>query len=126
VLVVEDEDGVRQLTQAALERGGYRVISVASGAEALQVAGTFDGAIDLLLTDVVMPGMKGPELAGRIRAARPSVRVLLMSGYAADVVTADDLANATLLPKPFSPAQLLRAVRGILDVPLSPDRLPKG
>jgi DNA-binding response OmpR family regulator len=64
--------------------------------------------------------------SARTGGSRETVRVLLMSGYAADVVTADDLANATLLPKPFSPAQLLRAVRGILDVPLSPDWLPKG
>jgi len=73
-----------------------------------------------------MPGMKGPELAVRMRAARPSIGVLLMSGYAADVVTAKDLANATLLSKPFTPAQLTRAVRKILDAPLSPDRLPRG
>ena len=64
-----------------------------------------------------MPGMKGPELAARLRALRPGLRVLLMSGYAADVVTAGDLKDATLLSKPFSPAALARAVRDALDVP---------
>ncbi len=126
VLVVEDEAGVGLLTQIALERGGYHVIRASSGAEALRVAAAFEGTIHLLLTDVVMPGMKGPELADRIRAVRPSVRVLLMSGYAADVVTEKDLVNAVLLSKPFSPAQLIREVRGVLDAPLSPDRLPRG
>ncbi|MDP2054853.1 MAG: response regulator, partial [Acidobacteriota bacterium] len=126
VLLAEDEDGVRRLAVETLERGGYRVISAASGAEALQAAIAFDGTIDVLLSDVVMPGMKGPELAARVRALRPSVRVLLMSGYAADVVTSQDLEHATLLSKPFSPAQLVRALRGVLDSPLSPNPLPKG
>jgi two-component SAPR family response regulator len=70
--------------------------------------------------------MKGPELATRMRAARPAIRVLLMSGYAADVVTKDDLTEATLLAKPFSPTALTRAVRKILDEPLSPKPHPKG
>ena len=66
-----------------------------------------------------MPGMKGPELANRLRMMRPGVRVLLISGYAADVVTPEDLKEATLLSKPFSPAALTGAVRAILEVPLS-------
>jgi len=74
----------------------------------------------------MMPGLKGPELATRMRAARPSIRVLLMSGYAADVVTTDDLAQATLLSKPFSPAALVKAVRKVLDEPLSPKPVPRG
>ena len=126
VLVVEDEEAVRQLAVESLKRGGYLVIQAGSGDEALRVADAFEGPIHLLLTDVVMPGMKGPELATRMRAARPSIRVLLMSGYAADVVTPGDLAQATLLPKPFSPGTLTRAVRNILDQPLSPKPHPKG
>jgi signal transduction histidine kinase/CheY-like chemotaxis protein len=126
VLVVEDEEAVRQFAREALERGGYRVISAASGAEALQVADAFEGTIHVLLTDVVMPGMKGPELATRLRAARPSIRVMLMSGYAADVVTGEDLKNATMLAKPFSPADLVQTVRDILDGPLSPKPHPRG
>jgi signal transduction histidine kinase/ActR/RegA family two-component response regulator len=115
VLLAEDEEAVRQLAVEALERHGYRVLSAASGEDAIKLAITHDGTIDLLLSDVVMPGLKGPELAGRLRAMRPGVGVLLMSGYAADVVTPADLRDVTLLQKPFSPAVLLRAVRAALD-----------
>ena len=119
VLVAEDEEAVRQLAVQSLQRNGYQVIASASGEEALELASTYDGTIHLLLTDVVMPGMKGPELAGRLRALRPGVKVLLMSGYAADVVTPGDLMDATMVSKPFSPKALNRAVRNALDVPLS-------
>jgi two-component system cell cycle sensor histidine kinase/response regulator CckA len=78
------------------------------------------------LTDVVMPGMKGPELARRLRAMRPGLRVLLMSGYAADVVTSDDLKDAALVAKPFAPAALARAVRNALETPVSPARTSQG
>ena len=118
VLLAEDEHAVRQLSIQSLERNGYRVIAAASGEDALALASTFDGTIHLLLTDVVMPGMKGPELAARLRALRPGVKVLLMSGYAADVVTPGDLKDATMVSKPFSPSVLSRAVRNALDVPL--------
>jgi signal transduction histidine kinase len=120
VLVAEDEEGVRLLAVETLARRGYRVLAAASGEEALKLAGAYDGTIHLLISDVVMPGMKGPELANRLRAMRPGVRVLLISGYAADVVTSTDLKEAAFLTKPFAPAALLKAVRHILDVPLSP------
>ncbi|MFA5911722.1 MAG: ATP-binding protein [Vicinamibacterales bacterium] len=126
VLVVEDEDAVRLLAAESLRRGGYVVIAAASGEEALRVADAFEGTIHLLLSDVVMPGMKGPALAARLRAARPSIRVILMSGYAADVVTPDDLKAAMLLSKPFSAGVLAKAVRRVLDEALSPGPLPKG
>ena len=119
VLVAEDEETVRQLAIESLERNGYQVIAAASGEEALTLASSYDGAIHLLLTDVVMPGMKGPELATRLRAQRPGLKVLLMSGYAADVVTPGDVKDATMVSKPFSPAALTRAVRSALDEPLS-------
>ena len=122
VLVVEDEAAVRQLAVESLQRHGYQVLQSTSGEEALTVASSHDGTIDLLLTDVVMPGMKGPELATRLRLLRPGVRVLLMSGYAADVVTADDLKDSALVAKPFSPASLSRAVRNALDLPVSSAR----
>lgn len=118
VLVAEDEEAVRALAVQSLQRSGYQVIAAASGEEAIRVAGTFDGTIHLLLTDVVMPGMKGPELAARLRALRPGLKVLLMSGYAADVVTQGDLMDATMVSKPFSPSALARAVRDALDVPM--------
>ena len=126
VLVVEDEEAVRQLAIQSLERNGYQVVASASGEEALGLASTFDGTIHLLLTDVVMPGMKGPELAARLRALRPGLKVLLMSGYAADVVMPGDLKDATLVSKPFSPSALTRAVRNALDVPLSPAPASRG
>jgi CheY-like chemotaxis protein len=119
VLVAEDEDAVRELAIESLERRGYRVLAAASGEEALKIAGAYDGTIHLLISDVVMPGMKGPELADRLRAMRPGVRVLFISGYAADVVTPADLKEASLLAKPFATAALLKAVRSLLDVPLS-------
>ena len=122
VLVVEDEDAVRRFAVEALRRQGYHVLHAAGGEEALTVASTYDGTIAVLLSDVVMPGMKGPELAARLRALRPGVRVLLMSGYAADVVTPGDLKDASLVAKPFSPASLSRAVRTALDLPVSSAR----
>ena len=119
VLVAEDEDGVRELAVETLERRGYRVLVASSGEEALKIAHAYDGTIHLLISDVVMPGMKGPELADRLRVVRPGVRVLLMSGYATDVVTPTDLKEATFLTKPFAPETLGKIVRQILDVPLS-------
>jgi signal transduction histidine kinase/CheY-like chemotaxis protein len=119
ILIAEDEPGVLQLAVATLQRRGYHVLAAPSGEEALRIAGVFDGTIHLLVTDVVMPGLKGPELADRLRVLRPGIRVLMMSGYAADVVTPNDLKEAVLLQKPFSPAALLKAVRSIIDVPLS-------
>ena len=119
ILLAEDEDGVRELAIIALERRGYRVLAAASGEEALKLAAAFEGTIHLLITDVVMPGIKGPELAERMRAMRPGIRVLLMSGYAADIVTPNDLRDATLLSKPFAPAALVTAARTLLDGALS-------
>ncbi len=119
VLLAEDEDGVRQLTIETLERRGYHVLSAPSGEEALAVAAAYEGTIHMLISDVVMPGMKGPDLAERMRAMRPGIKVLFVSGYAADVVTPNDLREATLLSKPFSPSTLIKAVRSVLDVPLS-------
>ena len=109
-----------------LQRRGYRVLKAASGEEAIASARMHDGTIDLLISDVVMPGIKGPELAERLRAMRPGIRVLLMSGYAADVVTPNDLKEAVLLSKPFSPAVLVKAVQDILDVPLSSTPASRG
>ena len=126
VLVAEDEDAVREFAVESLQRHGYQVLAAPSGEEALKMASTHDGTIHLLLSDVVMPGMKGPELAKRLRALRPGLRVLLMSGYAADVVTADDLKDAVLVSKPFSPASLSRAVRNALDLPVSSLRTSQG
>ena len=126
VLVVEDEEAVRQFAVESLQRHGYHVLSASSGEEALKVAGSYGATIHLLLTDVVMPGMKGPELAGRLRAQRPGLRVLLMSGYAADVVTSGHLKDAALMAKPFSPVSLSETVRNALDLPVSSLRASQG
>ena len=85
VLVVEDQQPVREAVHEMLETMGYRVISAADGEEALEICRRADGSLELLLTDVVMPGMRGPELANRVRALRPEIAVVFMSGFVEDV-----------------------------------------
>ncbi|MHB8766953.1 MAG: hybrid sensor histidine kinase/response regulator, partial [Deferrisomatales bacterium] len=110
VLVAEDEDEVRFVVTRALEREGYTVLEAASPAQALELAA--EHKLDLLLTDVVMPGMRGPELATRLREQEPGLRVLFMSGYTDDALGPDTLrvVGAGLLPKPFSREALVDAV----------------
>ena len=109
VMVVEDERAVREFVHTALIRAGYRVLTAQDGDDALARAAAHEGGIDLLLTDVVMPGLSGPELARRFRVARPDARVLFMSGYAADVIAAEGTlpGDADLLVKPFTPDELV-------------------
>jgi CheY-like chemotaxis protein len=117
VLVVEDQEAVRRLTKTILEEHGYRVLEAASGAEAHAVAREHAGEIDLLLTDVVMPGMDVRTLSGQLRDLRPNLRVILMSGYAGDL-TAHEGAPASglaYIQKPFVPEELATKVRGVLD-----------
>ncbi len=116
VLLVEDEEMLRQLARAILEGQGYTVLDAPSGAAALEVAGTA-GTIDLLLTDVVMPGMSGPDLARKVRALRPEIHVLLMSGYADDAVVRHGVVEpgTNFLQKPFTAVNLTRRVREVLD-----------
>ena len=117
VLLVEDEPGVRHLARDVLSRYGYRVIEAADGSEALRLAEAETEKIDLLLTDVVMPGMSGPELARRFRELRPELRVLFASGYADDAVVAHGVRHdgVPFLQKPFEPDDLVRRVREVLD-----------
>jgi CheY-like chemotaxis protein len=115
VLLVEDEDSVRSLTRRVLQRAGYRVLEAEDGERALSVAQAHEGGIDLLLTDVVMPGGGGRRLAERMAALRPSTRVLYMSGYPGDAMAEHGLeAGVDLLPKPFTPESLLRRVADAL------------
>ncbi|WP_437517468.1 ATP-binding protein [Sorangium sp. So ce1099] len=117
VLVVEDDDAVRKLIVEVLERRGYGVVSAASAEEAL-AALALEGAdaVDLLLTDLVMPGMNGRELAERALALQPRARVLYMSGYADDVFAgAEPDGERALLQKPFTPDTLAQRVRDLLD-----------
>jgi len=118
VLLVEDEPAVRRLSHRVLERVGYRVLQARDGRDALRVMDEHDGALHLLLTDMVMPNMGGRELARRVRAARPGTRILFMSGYTDEPVQgareADDLESA-FIQKPFSPEELTRRIRAALD-----------
>jgi two-component system, cell cycle sensor histidine kinase and response regulator CckA len=119
ILVVEDQDEVRRLAISILKRNGYRVVEAANGADALSLADTCTDPIDLLITDVVMPGMTGRELATRLSASRERLKVLYMSGYAADVIAKQGVIDAGMayLPKPFAPAELAAKVREVLGEP---------
>jgi CheY-like chemotaxis protein len=116
VLVVEDHAEVRKLATGILKKNGYRLLEAANGPEALQIAGGFTEPIDLLLTDVVMPAMTGRELAGRLQAARPGLKVLYTSGYSSDVIARQGVLNpgVAYLPKPFAPLDLAAKVREVL------------
>jgi PAS domain S-box-containing protein len=112
ILMVEDEDALRELTRRILASAGYEVIVAANGPEALRAASLHREQIDLLLTDVIMPQMHGPALARRIRSQRPEIKVLLMSGFAQPVLNAGGRLpiDMPLLDKPFSGPQLLTKV----------------
>jgi len=117
VLVVEDEPAIREVIRRILQRNGYHVLMTETPLDALDTAGTHEGQIHLLLTDVVMPKTLGKDVAERVRALRPAVKVLYMSGYARPVLanTGTLEPGVTLLEKPFSEAVLLSAVRQVLD-----------
>ena len=117
VLVVEDEEGIRELLRRMLTDAGYRALEAHNGKDALATAVRHDPPIDLLVTDVVMPGMGGGELARTLRERRPDLPVLFISGYADPEVTSRgvDRSEDTVLNKPFTGDELLRRVRGLLD-----------
>jgi len=118
ILVVEDQEEVRSLAVKALGDLHYRTLEAKSGAEALAMAENGAAPIDLVLTDVVMPGMNGRELADRLRLVRPEIKVLYMSGYAADVMSRKGLIDlgAELVLKPFTLEGLARKVRSVLGI----------
>jgi PAS domain S-box-containing protein len=117
LLVVEDEAALREVAGRILSGAGYHVITAECGPEALELAARHEGAIDLLLSDVVMPGMLGKELADRLVGVRPDTRVLYMSGYAQPVLHTQGTLDpgVALLEKPFTAHDLLAAVRKRLD-----------
>ncbi|MGH7526451.1 MAG: response regulator, partial [Gemmatimonadales bacterium] len=121
VLVAEDEPGVRSPVRRILAAHGYRVLDAPTGMGALEAAEQHQGRIDLLLTDVVMPGMNGGELARRLRGVRPQCRVLYMSGYSTEAVATQGVLTpgAAFLQKPFSVEELVLRVREVLDSPLT-------
>jgi CheY-like chemotaxis protein len=123
ILLVEDEDIIRILTRTILEAYGYKVLEACNGHEGLSVCEANEGPIDLLLSDIVMPGLSGRELADRAMELRPGMKLLLMSGYAPDVILKEGIHQSTaFLPKPFNPAELARKVRDTLDS----DKRPRG
>jgi PAS domain S-box-containing protein len=117
VLVVEDEDGVRRLTERILAKAGYRILTAPSGREALELCANAETQVDLLLTDVVMPEMLGPELAERATTVRPGLRVLYMSGYSHQMLARREVAehDVAFVEKPFTSETLLAGVRAALD-----------
>jgi PAS domain S-box-containing protein len=118
VLIAEDDEVVRRLLVRILRGEGYRVVDAANAAEAIRLSAAETAPIDLLLTDIVMPGISGPELARRLREHRPSLQVLFVSGYVEDDETRDDALQSgdALLQKPFGNKELALAVRRALDV----------
>ena len=119
VLVVEDDEMIRNLVQKVLKANGYTVLVAAGGRDAERVAGQHPGPIHLLMTDVVMPGMNGREVAQRLAAARAGIRVLYLSGYTDDAIVHHGVLKpgVAFLQKPFTPAVLGRKVREVLDRP---------
>ena len=121
ILVVEDEPSVRTLVRDELRKLGYSVIEAKSGIEACLLATQQAGSLQLLLTDVVMPGMGGRELAQHLSAIKPDLRTLFMSGYMDDVgiMAGQEEGTSSFLQKPFTPEVLARAVRDLLDLQTS-------
>lgn len=117
VLIVEDDLAVRQVIRWALVRNGYSLLEAKDGAEALNLIANHPGPIQLLLTDVIMPGMNGKELALQIAQIRPDIKVLFMSGYTDETIVQHGVLepNVAFLQKPFSPINLARKVRAVLD-----------
>jgi two-component system cell cycle sensor histidine kinase/response regulator CckA len=117
ILLVEDEPQVRRFTKTILEKHGYSVFDAGDGAEALAILKTLDGAVDLVVTDLVMPGMDGRQLRERIRVEYPGVSTLFISGYSPeDIREQTGLEQAAeVVTKPFSSAVLLRKIRALLD-----------
>jgi two-component system cell cycle sensor histidine kinase/response regulator CckA len=117
ILLAEDEPSVRQLAAKILRQRGYRVIEAQDGRSALTAAATHTGPLDMLLTDVVMPDLSGPEVARRLLERRPTVKVLYMSGYTDDAVLQHGVMTqeTAFLQKPFSPGALAAKVREVLE-----------
>ena len=117
LLIVENELAIRNLLQLALRRNGYTVLAAESGREALALVRDHVGAIDLVITDVMMPDMDGPELVRQLSTIRPETRTLFMSGYMDDALGERGILPTTVnfIQKPFSPRTIAQKVRDILD-----------
>lgn len=117
LLIVENEGAIRNLLQMALRKDGYTVLAAESGREALEIVRDHDGAIHLLITDVMMPDMDGPELVRQLATVRPGTRTLFMSGYMDEALGEHGILpmHVNFIQKPFSPRAIAEKVRDILD-----------
>jgi CheY-like chemotaxis protein len=123
ILIVEDQEATAQITRILLESWGYRVIETHCPEEAISLFDRDGDGVQLVLTDVIMPGMNGPQLARELTRRKPELRVVYMSGYPSDQLND---AEGTFLPKPFNPASLSRVIRKELDRPMAARRNMKG
>jgi len=125
LLIVEDQADVRRLALSILKASGYRLLAAENAEQALQLSAGYAGPIDLLVTDVIMPGLNGRQLADRLAKERPGLKVLYTSGYAADVIALQGSLEPGMayLPKPFGAAQLAAKVREVLGAGRGPSRL---
>jgi len=116
ILLVEDDEIMRSLTRQLLVEQGYRVIDAADGKSALESLAAHSGRVDLLLTDVVMRGMSGPELVTRVKHSHPTVKVVYMSGYTGELIAERAILDSgiALLEKPFTRSALLKTVHSSL------------
>ncbi|HKP60816.1 MAG TPA: ATP-binding protein [Polyangiales bacterium] len=125
VLLVEDESTLRRLLRSVLQSQGYHVIDAPSGPEALELLRDLHGPVDLILSDVVLPGMPGRQLAAAVRMLHPRAKLLFFSGYADDALARSGVTrDADLMQKPFSPSDLARRVRQVLDATQEKSRTP--
>jgi CheY-like chemotaxis protein len=117
VLIVEDEEALREVTRRIFARNGYKVITAANGLDALRIAGGHPGEVHLLVTDVVMPRMLGKEVAEKMRLIKPEIEVIFMSGYARPVLASQGRLDpgVALMEKPFSEADLMATVGQVLN-----------
>lgn len=126
ILLVEDEKTLRELISETMKKLGYTVLLAANGAEAVQIAEQYSAPIPLLITDVVMPQMSGPELAQMLRASRPGIQVLYMSGYTDNKLQSMQTSdpNTPLIQKPFRLGEFTLKVRDVLSRPIPAPQAP--
>ena len=117
ILIVEDDEMLRELIKDGLDKQGYQVLEARHGGEALLLCQGYQGPIHLMLTDVVMPQMSGRELAERLGPLRPEMKVIFMSGYTEDAIVLQNVLDSPMLflQKPFSYLDLIHKVRSVLD-----------
>jgi CheY-like chemotaxis protein len=120
ILFAEDSEALREMTRDYLKSLGYTVIDAGSGKEAIRQARDFAGSVDLLLTDVIMSEMSGPELANEMRSFSPKIKVLFTSGYTDDAIARQGILNVDVcfIQKPYRPRALAKKIRQTLDAPV--------